>query len=322
MLNRLQLQALTEHSKKSPLAAWTNTLQEQIRTKLAQGHGDLARWQRALDRLPALPVTHSNFAESFSVQGACSAAEQRQLEQALKELIPWRKGPFDLFGIQVDSEWRSDQKWARLAPHLDLAGKDILDVGSANGYYLWRMLDAGAACALGVDPNWLFLCQFLACKHYVPEAPAWQLPLALEDLPLNLNSFDQVFSMGVLYHRRAPIDHLLHLKGCLKPNGTLVLETLVVPGDAQQVLVPEGRYAMMNNVWFLPSVAALELWLKRAGFIDIHCIDCTQTSITEQRKTDWMRFQSLSDFLDPKDPKRTCEGLPAPLRAILLARKP
>jgi tRNA (mo5U34)-methyltransferase len=175
---------------------------------------------------------------------------------------------------------------------------------------------------VGIDPNWLFLCQFLAMKHYLPELPAWHLPLAFEELPGKLQGFDTVFSMGVLYHRRSPIDHLLDLKDCLVRDGELVLETLVVEGDAQQVLVPEDRYAQMRNVWFLPSVPALELWLRRAGFVDVRCVDVSITSVEEQRATDWMRYQSLPEFLDPGDHRRTLEGLPAPRRAVLIARKP
>ena len=200
--------------------------------------------------------------------------------------------------------------------------KRVLDVGCGNGYYMWRMLGAGAGTVIGVDPNWLFLNQFLAVKNYLPDAAAWHLPLALEELPTKLEGFDTVFSMGVLYHRRSPIDHLLDLKDTLLRGGELVLETLVVEGDAQQVLVPEDRYAMMRNVWFLPSVPALELWLRRAGFVDVRCVDVSTTSVEEQRATDWMRFQSLPDFLDPADHSRTVEGLPAPTRAVLLARKP
>ena len=170
------------------------------------------------------------------------------------------------------------------------------------------MLGAGAESVVGVDPNWLFLCQFLAAKRYLPELPAWHLPLALEDLPEKLEGFDTVFSMGVLYHRRSPIDHLLALKDCLKRGGELVLETLVVEGDASTVLVPEDRYAQMRNVWFLPSVAALELWLRRAGFADARCVDVSLTSVEEQRSTEWMRFQSLPEFLDPQDRSRTSKA--------------
>ena len=187
---------------------------------------------------------------------------------------------------------------------------------------MWRMLGAGADSVVGIDPNWLFFCQFHAMKRYLDSLPVWHLPMALEELPSKLEGFETVFSMGVLYHRRSPVDHLLDLKDCLNKGGELVLETLVVDGNEHTALVPEDRYAQMRNVWFLPSVAALECWLRRAGFVDVRCVDVSITSVEEQRSTDWMRYQSLPEFLDPQDHSKTIEGLPAPMRAVMIARKP
>ncbi len=322
MMRLLDLDRLQQALLGSPLQDWAVDLPGQLDRKLAIGHGDLNRWMSAVQSLPAITASEIDLQQQFRLHGRYSPAEQDAVKSALQGLIPWRKGPFDFFGVHVDTEWRSDWKWQRVAPHLDLRNKRVLDVGCGNGYYLWRMLGAGAANVVGIDPNWLFFCQFLAAKHYLPELPAWHLPLALEELPAKLQGFDTVFSMGVLYHRRSPIDHLLELKDCLVNGGELVLETLVVEGDANQVLVPEDRYAQMRNVWFLPSVPALELWLRRAGFVDVQCVDVSVTSIEEQRATSWMRYQSLPDFLDPADHSRTQEGLPAPTRAVLVARKP
>ena len=318
----IDLAPLVRRLAGTPLAEWANGLQAQLDAKMTKSHGDLQRWQSALEALPELVPTRIDLVESFTLDNDCDAETRVQLHKALMGLSPWRKGPFDVFGVHIDTEWRSDWKWSRVSPHLDLKGKRVLDVGCGNGYYQWRMLGAGADSVIGVDPNWLFFCQFQAIQRYLPDLPAWHLPFALEDLPANLEGFDTVFSMGVLYHRRSPIDHLLALKDCLVKGGELVLETLVVEGDAQQVLVPEDRYAQMRNVWFLPSVPALELWLRRAGFVDVRCVDVSITTVEEQRGTDWMRFQSLSDYLDPADHSRTVEGLPAPMRAVIVARKP
>jgi tRNA (mo5U34)-methyltransferase len=77
----------------------------------------------------------------------------------------------------------------------------------------------------------------------------------------------------------------------------------------------------MRNVWFLPSTKTMLLWLRRCGFKDVACVDISRTSVKEQRRTEWMKFESLADFLDPKDHTKTIEGHPAPLRAIFTATK-
>ncbi|MBC3950930.1 tRNA 5-methoxyuridine(34)/uridine 5-oxyacetic acid(34) synthase CmoB [Pseudomonas folii] len=318
----IDLAPLVRRLAGTPLAEWANGLQAQLDTKMAKGHGDLERWQGALNALPDLIPSRVELKDSFTLEVDCDDETRTQTHAALMGLSPWRKGPFDVFGVHIDTEWRSDWKWSRVSPHLDLKGKRVLDVGCGNGYYQWRMLGAGADSVIGVDPNWLFFCQFQAMHKYLPELPAWHLPFALEDLPPRLEGFDTVFSMGVLYHRKSPIDHLLALKDCLVKGGELVLETMVVEGDVHQVLVPEDRYSQMRNVWFLPSVPALELWLRRAGFVDVRCVDVSVTTVEEQRGTDWMRYQSLSDFLDPDDHSKTVEGLPAPMRAVIVGRKP
>lgn len=306
----------------TPLEQWADQLQAQFDAKLAISHGDLPRWKSAVDALPKLTVESINLDDKVALNAAVSTEQSAQILSALQGLIPWRKGPFDFFDTHINTEWRSDWKWERVRQHIDLHGRRVLDVGCGNGYHMWRMLGDGAKMVVGVDPNWLFFCQYLALRKYIPDGNVWHLPFAFEELPEKLEGFDTVFSMGVLYHRKSPIDHLLALKDALRNGGELVLETLVVEGDAQQVLVPEDRYSQMRNVWFLPSVKALELWLKRAGFVDVRCVDITVTSTAEQRATEWMKYQSLPDFLDPNDASKTVEGLPAPTRAVLVARKP
>jgi tRNA (mo5U34)-methyltransferase len=127
--------------------------------------------------------------------------------------------------------------------------------------------------------------------------------------------------MGVLYHRRSPIGHLMELQDCLSPGGQLVLETLVIDGGPADCLVPAGRYARMGNVWFIPSSDMLLLWLEKLGFKKPRLVDVTTTTTGEQRATDWMQFHSLANFLDPDDAGKTIEGYPAPRRAIVTALK-
>lgn len=287
---------------------------------LKRPHGDMAAWQQALASLPDV-AAQLNAGDRVTL--SCDASlDQQALAQTLMELHPWRKGPFRILGVDIDCEWRSDWKWQRLLPHLaPLAGRRVLDVGCGSGYHAWRMWEAGASSVLGIDPTLLYLHQFLVIKRYLPTLPVWFAPLKMEELPPSLGCFDTVFSMGVLYHRRDPLQHLLELSGALRAGGELVLETLVIEGDVGTLLMPKDRYAAMRNVWFLPSVPLLMRWLERCGFRQVRCVDVNQTSIEEQHSTDWMRFQSLADFLDPADNKLTVEGYPAPRRALVLAEK-
>ena len=297
-----------------------------------EGNGNLERWIKALKEIQAFPpagkdsIDLNASAITVEYQTPLDENAKNSLVTSLKALHPWRKGPFKIDQIEIDTEWHSDWKWDRVRPHLKpLEGKRVLDIGCGSGYHLWRMAGESPELAVGVDPSLLFYSQFLTLKHFIGEqVPAFFLPLTLEQLPVSQKggAFDTVFSMGVLYHRRSPIDHILDLKAQLLPGGELVLETLVVPESFGQLLVPDDRYAQMRNVWFLPSVPELEIWLARCGFKNIRCVDLNQTSIEEQRTTEWMEWNSLESFLDPEDHNKTIEGYPAPLRAVMLCEKP
>lgn len=291
-------------------------------------HGDAAHWQHSVAHLPNLVPTQRNITTATITIGLAAGltpTEQQALTDSLKALHPWRKGAYTLYGIHIDTEWRSDWKWTRLQAHIaPLNYRKVLDVGCGNGYHCWRMLGADAALVIGIDPTLLNVMQFHAIKklYHDPSAPIYVVPCTLEDLPPALTLFDTVFSMGVLYHRRSPIDHLLALKDCMVAGGELILETLVIEGREGEVLLPEQRYASMRNVWFLPSCDTLKSWLKRCGFINIRLIDVALTSTEEQRSTEWMQFHSLQDFLEPSNPLLTKEGLPAPRRAMFIANRP
>ncbi len=322
----IDIQGLQNRWRSTELVTWAEMLPTQVEAGLSvQRYGDLPRWQAALDGLPAIEA-ETVLLDRARVSVACGGLDANTveaLEQGLRALHPWRKGPFELFGLHIDTEWRSDLKWVRLAPHIaSLRDRRVLDVGCGNGYHCWRMRGAGAAEVIGIDPTPLFVVQFNAIQRYVRDPAVCVLPLGIEAVPENLHAFDTVFSMGVLYHRRSPLEHLQTLRGCLRPGGELVLETLVIEGSEQQCLVPKGRYARMGNVWFIPSSAMLVLWLEKLGWKNLRLVDETVTTTDEQRATDWMTFHSLADFLDPDDPTRSIEGYPAPRRAIVIANAP
>lgn len=309
-----------------PLSHWLNTLPAQITQWQQESlHGRFKQWFNTLEHLPELTPTLLDLQNGVSatMMPDITDGQRAGIEQLLRNLMPWRKGPFSLYGVSIDTEWRSDWKWDRVLPHISpLQDRHILDVGCGSGYHVWRMVGAGARLAVGIDPMQLFLCQFEAVRRLLgDDRRAHVLPLGIEQLPA-LAAFDTVFSMGVLYHRRSPLDHLWQLKDQLVSGGELVLETLVIEGDENSVLVPGERYGQMRNVYFLPSPAALTQWLEKCGFVDVRVVDLCVTTTQEQRRTDWMVSESLADFLDPTDSTKTVEGYPAPLRAVIVAKKP
>ncbi|MBF2720778.1 tRNA 5-methoxyuridine(34)/uridine 5-oxyacetic acid(34) synthase CmoB [Psychrobacter sp. NG254] len=326
------------------LPTWLNAIKDKA------NYAHAPAYQASVARLPTLTVNNVDLnSDTLTIDASLNESEHKQAMALLKQLMPWRKGPFQIGGqigsqsdseaadsILIDTEWHSDWKWQRVAPHLgELKGRRVLDVGGGSGYHGWRMAGAGADTVIIVDPSCLFYHQFMAIRHFVGTADAHThghtkdrgryrthyIPVPLEALPEHSQLFDTVFSMGVLYHRQSPFEHLQQLRGQLVKGGELVLETLVIEGDANTVLVPHDRYAQMNNVYFLPSVAALIGWLEKAGFSDVRCVDVAVTSTEEQRKTEWMTYHSLADFLDPNDSTKTVEGYPAPMRATLIAKK-
>lgn len=289
-------------------------------------HGDFTRWQAALAALPNVQPANLSFGDRVSATGPMDNQAADQLAQSLREFMPWRKGPFQLFDQRINTEWRSDWKWQRLAPHLpELTGQRILDVGSGNGYFGWRLLAAGAKAVLGVDPTLLFCMQHLAINRYLASDLNWVLPLRFEELPQM--QFDGVMSMGVVYHRRDPQAHVDELVQQLKPGGWLALESLVMPtGESiypatQPKDEPGHRYARMRNVWCVPDANQMLNWVQRAGCTEVKLVDECTTTIAEQQPTPWMAFESLIHTLNPKDLAQTVEGYPAPRRAIVVGRR-
>ena len=320
----INYQHLYQYLEQSDLGQWRQQLPQQLADLWQNNqHGLLQDYLKGVKNLPEIKNASFDLNHpTLDIQFQSTLSEQA-LKTQLLTLSPWRKGPFQLNSLLIDTEWRSDWKWHRLIEQIEpLKDRLVLDIGCGNGYHCWRMKGAGARAVIGIDPNQLFLAQFLAIQHFINrQMDVYHLPFGIEALPKKMGAFNSVFSMGVLYHRRSPIDHLTDLFDLLQKNGQLILETLIIDSDQETVLVPHGRYAQMRNVWFLPSIKMLKIWLKRTGFKNIHCIDVNTTHLTEQRTTDWMSFDSLINFLDPKDQTKTIEGYPAPKRAVFIANR-
>ncbi|MCA1786993.1 MAG: DUF1698 domain-containing protein, partial [Desulfobacteraceae bacterium] len=159
---------------------------EEKQAFLANPTGNFRKYLDVVEQLPdQVPsVIHLDTpAVGAGTSGDLSGTKRQRLEALLKQLSPWRKGPFNLFGIHVDAEWRSDMKWDRVATHLpDLAGKRILDIGASNGYYMFRMAAHNPALVLGLEPQSAFFCQYLAIQKFMNQKNVACLPATHEEL--------------------------------------------------------------------------------------------------------------------------------------------
>jgi len=286
-------------------------------------NGNIPKWSEAIDIIDSLPKGKVSLKQPY-ININQDSIDSESLLKALHKLVPWRKGPFMINELTLESEWDGDMKWQRITKHIKpLTNKRVLDVGAGNGYFTLRMAMEGAKRALGIEPFLLFNYQFRAIKSMI-ESPlnSLLLPVKLEEMP-KMDIFDTVFSMGVLYHQKDHMVHLSQLREMMAPEAELVLETLVVEDPEDYILVPEGRYAHMRNVYSIPSIKALKSWLKNANFNNIRVVDVSKTTILEQRKTRWIGENpaSLEDFLDPLDDSLTIEGYPAPTRAIVICER-
>jgi len=281
---------------------------------------NVAKFEAALAKLPEIKSVQQIGA---TVKTTLDLTDQRSaLLTALQSLKPWRKGPFSFFDICVDAEWRSDYKWKRLEPiYHEFKDSSILDLGCSNGYYLFQSHSFNPRLMLGIDPMNICFYQYLAFQKYAQIPNLFLFPVNMDQLNFLQADFDIVLFMGVLYHQSSPLDSLCQIREYLKPKGRIVVETLVYPGTDSIAFFPKNRYAKMNNVYFIPTVSCLTHWLAQAGFSDIENLGVIPTTSDEQRKTDWMNFESLTDFLDPADHSKTIEGYPAPQRCIMIARK-
>lgn len=278
------------------------------------------------EQLNHLQAQHLDFRGDQVIIGTrneISDDDYTALYTVLQSLHPWRKGPFELFGIGIDAEWRSNRKWDRLLPHLpNLEGKIIADVGSNNGYYMFRMAQHNPKLVVGFEPYLNHFFVFHMLRRFAGLTTLDMELLGVEDMALFGPSFDVVFLMGILYHRVSPVDCLKVVKEAMSPGGTLIVESQAIPGDEPVALFPDGRYAKAPGTYFVPTGGCLKNWMLRAGFTDVELFCSHPMTSDEQRRTAWMEFESYSDFIDPNDPSKTVEGYPAPLRVFLKGIKP
>jgi tRNA (mo5U34)-methyltransferase len=290
---------------------------------LSQGKKGVERFRLPYESVQHIRAAQCDFSDDvvkIGGPGELSGQDREKVYKAMRDFMPWRKGPFNVFGIGIDAEWRSERKWNRILPELpDLQGKIVADIGCNNGYYMFRMAHFKPKLVVGFEPylqhyfTFKTLNRFAGCENLFCEL------LGVEHIGLYKRSFEVVFLMGILYHRSSPVEVLREIRTAMKPGGILIVESQGIPGAEPVALFPEQRYAKVPGTYFVPTGACLANWLSRAGFTEVQVFFSHPMSGQEQRRTDWMVFESYEDFIDKTDPTLTKEGYPVPIRIFARA---
>lgn len=297
---------------------------EEFEARVSRPKKGFLRFQQPHSKIVTLPpARHTIFDSDTITLGLTEEMEEGRREElgnALRAFMPWRKGPFSIFGVEIDAEWLSFRKWERLRPGLpDLSGKVVADIGCNNGYYMFRMLPHNPAAVVGFEPTLQHYYCLNSLRHLAGAKELFSEPLGVEDMGLYPDSFDVIFLMGVIYHRNSPLGVLKEIREALRPGGVLIVESQAIAGDQSLALFPEKTYAKAPGVYFVPTAPCLKNWLLRSGFREVELISQVESSSEEQRRSAWMEFESYADFINPQNPKETIEGYPAPQRVIFSA---
>lgn len=278
-------------------------------------------YQEAIKNLPSHEDVEVTLTDTVQITiPNLSKEESSQIKETALLMKPWRKGPFGINDLFIDSEWQSQIKYNLLEPHFDLRDKVVGDIGCNNGYYLFRMFSQKPKKLIGFDPSAIYYSQFQFLDHYIKSDIVYEL-LGVEHVEFYEHKFDTLFCLGVLYHRSDPVAMLKSLFKGLNKGGELILDTFMIDGEEEMCLTPRDRYSKIPNIYFVPTVPALINWCHRAGFESVEVLETMVTEANEQRKTEWIDTQSLEDYLDPNDKTKTVEGYPAPKRVYIKAMK-
>lgn len=274
-----------------------------------------------VDNLPILDDCQLTLQDKVTLTCKDISEEEKQLiYESAVGLKPWRKGPFALFGTYIDAEWQSFIKYNLIRPYFNLEDKIVGDIGCNNGYYLFRMLEDNPKKLVGFDPSALCNLQFDFINHFAKTDIKYEL-LGVEHLPFYEHKFDVLFCLGVLYHRSDPVKTLKELYKALNKDGEILLDTFMIDGDEAKALCPGKTYSKIPNIYFVPTVKALQNWSEKAKFSSFEVLEIKKTDLGEQRKTEWILGESLGDFLDKNNPELTIEGYPAPKRVYVKLKK-
>jgi tRNA (mo5U34)-methyltransferase len=76
-------------------------------------NGNIPKWNKSIDELESYSKGELGLNKPYiSIQNVGTSSEN--IELSLRKLLPWRKGPFLLNDLVLESEWHGDLKWQRL----------------------------------------------------------------------------------------------------------------------------------------------------------------------------------------------------------------
>jgi tRNA (mo5U34)-methyltransferase len=169
----------------------------------------------ALEQAPDISTNAFSFGSDVIKIGSkeeITSTDLEKLEKSLRTFLPWKKGPFEIFGTAIDAEWRSDFKWARLEPFIeDLTDKKVADIGCSNGYYMFRMMAQNPRLIVGFEPYLKYMYTFLFLQKFAQIPNVHLEPFGVEHIGLYPNFFDVIFCLGILYHHTDPVGILRKL---------------------------------------------------------------------------------------------------------------
>ncbi|MFL6604862.1 MAG: TIGR04290 family methyltransferase [Steroidobacteraceae bacterium] len=178
-------------------------------------------------------------------------------------------------------------KWRQIEPFIppDLTGQRVLDIGCNAGFYSFELARRGAeVTAIDIDVHYLKQARWAAAQFGLSERIQFQ-QASVYDLASNIEPFDIVWFLGVLYHLRHPLLALDILHEITV--GQMVLQTLTMPGDVVVNAPPDIALDERNELtrhgwpcmafiehaladdptnWWAPNHACVEAMVRSAGF--------------------------------------------------------
>lgn len=224
-------------------------------------------------------------------------------------------------GKDYDPLWNNIRK---VRQTMDYKNKRVLDIASFDGLWAFEAEQLGAKNVVATDCFYRTFGNFLFCKEILGSqcTPYYNIsPYNLfdrldvyfgenydEERPYE-RMFDIVQHLGLFYHLRDPFLSLSQARSCLKPGGTLLIETNVITDSEESYMMYNGipfthRLSENYSVWWAPTVNCLKEMLKATLF------EPDEASI------------SIEDFGLPLlgtrhiIPQRTHSGAPEPAHAI------